>query len=218
MTTPRKWSNVAVALYTLGTAQTITGITKAAPGVVTTSGTAPVNGDLLYFDVAGMTELNRQIFRVKGVTGSTFELESTDGTSIATTSYGTFTSGTFKKLTASASVTSATTVTPSGGEFDDIDTTTIHDTQRTSIPGLPAAMSYGMDHIWDVSDAAQQAMLTYYKNQTLIGVGFTFGSGGPKMFFAGYSGYNGAPGGQSQGLVTTPGVFKVYGFPTYYVS
>lgn len=218
MASPKKWSGVAIALYTMGASQAITGITKAAPGVATTSGTAPVNGDLLYFEVSGMTEINRQILRAKSVSGLTFQLEAVDGTSIDTTNFTTFTSGSFKKLTAAYSVSSATTINSSGGDISQIPTTTVHDTQETSIPGLPSAKSYGMDHIWDPTDTAQQALLAYYKSQSLIGVGFTFGTGGPKMYFAGYSGFDGTPSGQAQGLVTTNGVFNVFGFPTYYAS
>ena len=58
MTTARKWSNVAVAMQSaLATAVTITGITKASPGVVTYTGTDPSNGDYVFLSVSGMHQL-----------------------------------------------------------------------------------------------------------------------------------------------------------------
>lgn len=219
MADARKWSNVAVALGAIGSStQTITGITQAAPGVVTTSGTAPADGSLVFFDVQGMTQINESVFRTMGLSGSTFQLEDVDGTPLDTTGFDAFVSGTFVVVTLSTSITTATTISPSGGEFDQIDITTIHDTLRKTIPGLPAAMSYGMDHIWDVADAGLQALNAAYKTNARQVVSFTFGTGGPKMLFAGYVGATLLPGGQSQGLVTTSATFTVSGFPTYLAS
>ncbi len=220
MANKRKWSNVAVALESArGAAQVITGITKAAPGVVTTSGTLPTNGAYVLMSVVGMYQLNNAVFRVSGATGSTFKLADVDtGTELDTTAYDTFTSGTFSVVTLGTSITTATTISPSGGDFDQIPTTTIHDNMRSTIPGLPSAMSYNMDHIWDPTDTGLKALNAAYKANAQKVVMFTFGTGGPKMIFAGYVGATLMPGGESQGLVTTSTVFTIDGFPTYYAS
>lgn len=220
MANKRKWSNVAVALESArAAAQVITGITKAAPGVVTTSGTLPTNGAYVIFDTVGMSQINGAVFRVTGATGSTFKLaDVATGAELDTTSYDTFTSGTFAVVTLGTSITTATTISPSGGDFDQIDTTTIHDAHRTTIPGLPSAMSYNMEHIWDPADAGLKALNAAYKANAKKVVMFTFGLGGPKMLFAGYVGATLMPGGQSQGLVTTSTVFTIDGFPTYYAE
>lgn len=220
MANKRKWSNVAVALESArGESQVITSITKAAPGVVTTSGTLPTNGAYVLFSVVGMTQLNGAVFRVSGATGSTFKLaDVTTGTELDTSGYDSFTSGTFAVVTLGTSITTATTISPSGGDFDQIDTTTIHDSQRNTIPGLPSAMSYNMEHIWDPADPGLKALNAAYKANAQKVVMFTFGTGGPKMLFAGYVGATLMPGGQSQGLVTTSTIFTIDGFPTYYAS
>ena len=127
MPTVRKWSNVAVAMQSaLGAAQTITGITKADPGVVTTSGTLPSNGDFVLLTVQGMFQVHQRVFRVAGATGSTFQLEGED-----TTAYDDFAAGSFQVITYGTSVTTATNVSNSGGGFQFIDTTTIHANARS---------------------------------------------------------------------------------------
>lgn len=68
--------------------QTITGITQANPGVVTTSASHGYsNGDqVVITEVVGMTELNGRRFTVANVTATTFELSGEDTTSH--TAYG----------------------------------------------------------------------------------------------------------------------------------
>lgn len=219
MANAKKWSNVAIAMESArAAAQVITGITKAAPGVVTTSGTLPTNGAYVLLEIEGMAQLNGMVYRVMGATGTTFQLVDVDGAALDTTNYDTFSSGTFSVITLATSITTATTVSPSGGDFEEIDITTIHDTQRKTIPGLPSAMSYSMDHIWDVANAGLQALNEAYKANAKRVIMFTFGTGGPKMIFEGNVGAHLAPGGQSQGLVTTNTVFTLSGFPMYYTS
>lgn len=218
MANAQKWSGVGVAMESArGTAQTITAVTKAAPGVLTTSGTPPVNGNIIFLEVEGMTQINDAAFRVIGVSGSSFSLEDIDGGSIDTSAYDAFSSGAFFIITLGTSITTATTISSSGGEFEQIDKTTIHDTQRKTIPGLPAALSYNMDHIWDVSNPGLQALNAAYKTNAKKVIQFTF-AGGQKMLFGGLVGSHLAPGGQAQGLVTTNTVFTVDGFPTYLAS
>lgn len=219
MSNSHKWSNVAVALGALtASAVALTGITVASPGVFSTSGSVPSDGAYIFLEVEGMTQVNEGVFRVTGGGAGTFKVEDVDGNELSTASYDAFTSGTFRVITFNVSVTTATTINPSGGDFERIDTTTIHDTQRKSIPGLPSAMAYDMDHKWDPTDTGLKALNAAYKANQRQAVMFTFGTGGPKMVFAGFVGAHLAPGGQSQGLVTTRTTFTVDGFPNYLAS
>lgn len=71
------------------TATNITAVTKANPGVVTSTAHGLENGDhVLIQSVAGMVELNNRWFTVANKTTDTFELSGVD-----TTSYTTYTSG-----------------------------------------------------------------------------------------------------------------------------
>lgn len=214
MSTARKWSNVAVAMQSaLAAADTITGITKANPGVVTATAHGLNNGDYVYLSVLGMHQLNERVARVANKTTDTFELEGID-----TTLFDTFTSGTAEAITFGTSITTATSINSSGGGFDFIDTTTIHANAKTQMPGLPAAATFTFENIWDAADSGLLAMKTASDAQAKRCFRFTFGTGGQIMVFAGYVGANLLPGGQAQGLVTTPTTITMNGTPSYYSS
>lgn len=84
------------------TAQNITGITRANPGVLTYTGSDPANGD--DFDVAGilgMTELNGRRVKVANVNAgaNTFELHDLAGNNINTSSFTAYSSaGTIERV------------------------------------------------------------------------------------------------------------------------
>ena len=74
----KTWSNVQVAIQSaLGTALTVSAISKASPGVVTYTGTDPSNGDYHLLEVQGMTQINNRVVRVANVNGgsNTYEAE-----------------------------------------------------------------------------------------------------------------------------------------------
>jgi hypothetical protein len=219
MATVRKWSGVAVAMQSaLGANKTITAIAVGATATVT--GTHDFSaGDYVVFDVLGMHQLNGRVFRVLSVsTTVSFVIEGTGGASLDTTGYSAFTSGTCNKITFGTSITTATSMSASGGDFDFIDTTTIHDLIKSQTPGTANPLSYSFDNIWDASDAGQIAMKTASDAQAKRAMKFTFGTGGPIMVFNGYVGFTGAPTGSAQDKVVTPAVITAFGTPTYYAS
>ena len=119
---------------------------------------------------------------------------------------------------AETTITTATTVSPAGGGFEFIDTTTIHVNTKSQIPGLAEAATYSFENIWDVADAGLLAMKVAGDAQAQRAFKFTFGTGGQIMVFTGYVNANLLPGGQSQGLVTTQSVITMFGSPSYYAS
>jgi hypothetical protein len=219
MATVRKWSGVAVAMQSaLGADKTITAIAKGATATVTATHDFSA-GDYVVFDVLGMNQINGRVFRVLSVsTTVSFVIEGSGGASLDTTSYDTFTSGTCNKITFGTSITTATSMSASGGDFDFIDTTTIHDLVKTQIPGTANPLSYTFDNIWDASDAGQIAMKSASDTQAQRAFKFTFGSGGPIMVFTGYVGFTGAPTGSAQDKVVSPATVTAFGSPTYYAS
>jgi hypothetical protein len=77
-----------------GAPKTITAITKANPGVITSNSHGFANGDEIYIiGVGGMTQLNGRNFRVANVTTNTFTLTDLFGNAIDTTNFTTFTTG-----------------------------------------------------------------------------------------------------------------------------
>ncbi len=197
----------------LAAAKTITAITKANPGVVSSVAHGYSNGDYVYLTVSGMHQLNEKVVRVSAVAADAFSLEGVD-----TTLFDTFSSGTAEKITFGTSITTATTITVSGGNFELIDKTTIHESVKSSLPGSPEPSNFTMDHIHDISDAGLLAMKSASDVQGKRAFKFQWGTGGQIMVFAGNVGASLLPGGSSQQLVTTPSVITMNGTPTYYAS
>lgn len=215
MATPKVWRNVNVTMQSaLATALVISAISKANPGVVSYTGADPVNGDyVLLPSVNGMHQVSGRVFRVAGVDGgaNTFQLEGED-----TTGYDTFSSGSAQVITFGNSIATATQISVSGGTFPQIDTTTIHDAASSSIPGLPEASIVNFDNIWDIADAGLRAMKAAFIAQQTRAFKFVFGTGGNIWLFNGYVGASLNPGGQAQGLVTTPATITVQKESTFY--
>jgi len=218
MSQVRKMSNVAVAMQSaIAAAKTIASITQAAPGIVTSTTHGYANGDYVFLEVQGMTQVNARVFRVVNVAADTFQLEDvTGGTGIDTTNFDAFSSGTAKKITLGNSITTAASINVSGGNFDFIDTTTIHTNQKSQIPGAANPISISMDQLWDVTDAGQIALKGASDTQSQLAFKFTFGSGGPIMVFVGYVGFTGAPTGSAQDKITSPATITAFGSPTHY--
>ena len=75
-------------------AKSITAITKANPGVLTSSSHGLSNGDEVFVDsIGGMTELNGRNYRVANATTNTFTLTDLFGNAMDTTNFTTYTSG-----------------------------------------------------------------------------------------------------------------------------
>jgi tail tube protein len=213
MTTVTKWSNVQIAIQTaLGTAQTITAISKADPAVVTSNGHAVATGDFVRVDAEGMFQVDDRVFRASATTSNSFALEEEDSTL-----YDTFSSGTAKVVTFGTVMATVRGLTAGGGDFDFIDITTVHDNIRKQIPGLPQASNYALENIWDASDAALIALKTAADNQSLLAFKLAFANGaGAKVAFLGYVGATLLPTGNAQDLVVTPVTITMFGRPTIY--
>jgi hypothetical protein len=213
-----KWSNVAIAMQSaLGAAKTIASISKAAPGVVGSVAHGFLNGEYVYLAVDGMWQLNDAVFRVCNKADDTFQLESVSGgTGIDTTDFDVFTSGTAQKITFGNSITTAVDMNVSGGNFAQIDITTIHGNQRKTMPGLPDATTYSFNNNWDPANAGQVAMKTASRTNAKRAFKFTFGTGGPVMVFSGRVGFNGAPAGSAQDKVLSQAVITSDGDLTFY--
>lgn len=76
------------------TDKTITGVTQADPGVITSNSHGFSDGDEIYIDsIAGMVELNGRNYRVANATTNTFTLTDLFGNDIDTTAFTAYTSG-----------------------------------------------------------------------------------------------------------------------------
>ncbi len=92
--TPIGARNIAHMAWASATARTITGITRANPGVVTAAGHGLVTNDYVWIrNVSGMTQVNNRAYRVQRISSSRFSLQSWNGSSwvaVNTSSYGSY--------------------------------------------------------------------------------------------------------------------------------
>ena len=222
MATVRKWSGVAVAMQSaLGVDKTITAIdTSGITGVVT--GTHDfLAGDYVVITCSSTYQLNGRVFRVLSVsTTVSFVIEGTGAAAMSLQGFNAFVSGTgtVNKITFGTSITTATNISASGGDFDFIDTTTIHEVAKTQVPGSSNPLTYSFDNLWDAADLGQIAMKLASDTQAQRAIKFTFGTGGPIFVFNGYVGYSGSPTGSAQDKVVSPAVITAFGSPTTYAS
>lgn len=109
-----------------GPAKTITGITQANPGVVTSNAHGYENGAEVYLSgIVGMTELNGVTAIVAGVAANTFQLSG-----INTTAYGAYVSGGIARTTAAIDVTAAA---PTSGAPHVVSWTAVAEAQEYNI-------------------------------------------------------------------------------------
>lgn len=210
------WSNVGVDVQTaLAAAVSITAISKAAPGVVTYTGTIhPANGDYISLQSQGMHQVNERIFRIANVntTAKTFELESED-----TTTYDTFINGSYQIITFGASFSSVQNINVTGGEYEKADLTTIHDAVKKQAPTVASAMQVSMTNFFDLTDPGFAECNKAFKAKTVRAFRLRFGTGA-KVLFVGYVGAAGVPTGQAQQAVMTPVTVDAQNLPTTYTS
>ena len=209
MATVNLWLGVGVtveAIASRGTAKTITAITKANPGVVTSTSHGYTNGNYVILpNIAGMKELNGRLVRVANITANTWEIEGVD-----TTNFGTFSSGTSLLASMTKAASTFVDVNASGGEAADVPTETIHDTIAKPIPGLKSALKYDMSSIWDPTDPCLIECKLADDTLSYRGLLFSF-STGQKAGCAAYTSAPLAPTGSTGDKVVTPVGFKLLG-------
>lgn len=207
------WSGVQVSMQSaLGAAKTITAITKASPAVCTSTAHGLANGDFVKLTVAGMVQLDGRVFRIANVAANTFELEGVDSTL-----FDTFTSGTAEAVTFGTSFNVFTSVNGSGGDFDFIDTTTIHATAKSQVPGAANAATFTFDAIWDPADTGLAAAKTASDSKAQRCFRLVWPNG-RRAVFVGYVGASMIPGGQAQDKVTTQVSITAFGALSAYAT
>lgn len=209
----KTWTNVQVAMQSaIGAGKTITAITKANPAVATSTAHGIANGDILYLEVQGMWQVDLLTVRAANITANTFELEGVDATA-----FDTFATGTAKVITLGTTFSTIGDFQVSGGDFEMVDTTTIHDQAKKTQPGFASPVEASGNFNWDPSDAGQIAMRNASIARVTRGFKVQF-SDGSKWYFTGIPGFTGSPGGSAGGKVTSPFKISGNGKPSFYAS
>lgn len=207
------WSKVGVDVQTaLGTAKTITAITKANPAEATSAAHGLADGDLVLLKITGMRQLNYRVARIANSDTNTFELEGIDSTL-----FDTFVSGTAEEITFGATAATFVDVTPSGGEAAPAPVSTIHEDQDFEIPGNRTPQVMAFNSLWDVTDPALVALAGFDNSKSICAVALRFATGN-KVYFAAYPSANLAPAGSAGQVVTTPVTLRVRSRLQYYAT
>lgn len=212
MSTP-SWINVKVSMQSaIGANVTISAVTKATTAVASATAHGFTNGSYVLITCQGMAQISGRIFRVANVAANTFELEGENSLT-----YDTFTSGTAQLITLGTSFSTLKTVNASGGEFDKVEMTTIHDTIKKTRPGMASEIVYDFDSFWDLSDAALLKSIEYSNTQAQAGFKFKFPNGAEVIFY-GYVGSVGIPTGSTGEAVMSKISVSASGLPKYYTA
>lgn len=208
------WSDVRVAVQTvLGAAITLTGITKANPGVASAASHGLLNGELIVMSVPGIPLLDNRVVRVSGAAAGTFNLEGID-----TTGMPDFVSGSVRRITFGAVCNTLQDMAGSGGETTPTTWNTIHTRRTFSRPGFEAPMRLECTSLRDIADPAlielRKAHSAMPKDRAFEVV-FDDGS---KVYFYGSVNAPMTLGGSSGTPVTTPVSIDVLGLYTDYAS
>lgn len=139
---------------TVGSATAITALTQANPGVATSAAHGLSNGDVLTFSVTnGMVELDEQAVRIANVTTDTFELEGLD-----TTSYSTWSAGTFQEVTGWHTLCQATSLNIGNATPTELSGSNFCSKKEVTLFGLPGATSGTIDIQHDAQLGALQEL------------------------------------------------------------
>lgn len=176
----QKGRNVRVEVAaTFAAAKTVSAVTKATKGVVTSAAHALAEGTIGFFSgVAGMTEIEGQAASVDNTLLNTFDLEGID-----TTLYGTF-SGTclFTPVATWSTLSVATSYSISGGDVDQLDTTTLLDLVKQNDVGMLAAQTVSFDAFSDPQLAAMLLAEAAAMTGGFIVMRITFPNGERRVF------------------------------------
>jgi hypothetical protein len=147
-------------------AKTISGISQANPGVVSSTGHGYAYGDIIYLDgIVGMTELNDRAFVAYSAASPTpansFELRGEN-----TTNYTAYASGGNAYKLTMTKVGEVTNITLGGGGTQQIDVTNLESDQIEQLAGLPNLGSLSFDVTLNHTDTGQAAFRDLFNATT----------------------------------------------------
>lgn len=158
--------------------KTVTAVTLANPGVVTSAAHGLSDGSAGYFtSIVGMVQLDGQVARVDNGDTNTFEIEGLD-----TTNYSTFTSGSFVPIATWATLGNASGYSIGGGEADKIDQTTLLDIIRQEVTGLLPSQSVTINGFSEFQSAGMLICQNAAMNTTALVFRVTLADGQERLF------------------------------------
>lgn len=198
------------------TQKTVTGITQANPGVVSSTSHGYVEGDVVELSsIQGMTEVNDNLFVVDNPASGTFELAGTD-----TTNYGAFVTGSpadgIARAVLFTSFCELTGVNQQDAGADTIEVSTICSTAKEFESGLSDSGTLTLDFNWAGLETVQAALEAAKISGDTIAFRVTMaGTGGQVIMFGVVQ--QTSFQGQVNGVYTASATIKLSG-PKFVVS
>lgn len=164
---------------TYGTADTVTAVTQASPGVATSTSHGNANNVVGYWSgVTGMAQLEGQATRVKNTATNNFDLQG-----LNTTNYAAFTGGSFVPVSTWATLSEATSYSIGGGAAEKLNVTRLIDITTQQEQGLLPVANVTVNIIsQETPSAAMQLLETAVQTQSAVVVRITFPSGAVRIF------------------------------------
>jgi hypothetical protein len=169
-----------------GSAQALSGITKASPPVFTYSGTDPANGSyMIVKDMTGMTEFQDAIVKVANVDGvaNTFEAKDQDSGD-----FGTFSAGNIFPVTFGTEITFATGYNTTGGEAQYTNYMLLWDRQERRKYTHNAASGIDIPCLFDPTDANWRYLYNLGRTGQTMAVKFLYSDGVEMVAFGDFGG------------------------------
>ncbi len=179
MSVPKGRNTRVEVAATYSAAKTLSAITKASPGVASSTAHGLTDAMIGYLSgVSGMVELEGQAASVTSPTTDAFSLESLD-----TTNFGTF-SGTcsFTPVGTWLTLSQSTGYTLGGGNADELDATTLLDTSKKIEFGMNAADTVQIDGFSDSQLAATLIVEAAARDGTDVVFRLTLSNGERRVF------------------------------------
>lgn len=163
---------------TFGAAKVVTAVTKANPGVATSTAHLLTNNTVGYFsNVSGMVQLEKQACRAKNVTANTIELQG-----LNTTQYSDFVSGDFIPVLTWQTLAEGTSYRFGGGSAEKLNATRLIDiVTQEELGNLPAdALNIGL-LAQDTPSAAMMLFESAVQTQGICVIRITLGNGAVRV-------------------------------------
>lgn len=207
-------TNIVLAVQsTLGSPTTITAISLANPAVVTSTAHGYANGDYLVLSItSGMAQLDQQAVRLANITSNTYELEG-----VSTVSSAAFVTGTATKVTAFATFDKAQDITAPNPAPTKLDVTTLLDTVKKYVFGLPDAPDGSITALFNPSGTTEALITAATNANATMVIRMTYSDGRKTLMnsqVSGGPGFTGGPNAVFKSTVSFTPVGRILHFAT----
>ena len=191
MATATRWVNVTIQMQSaLGANKTISAITTASPGVVSSTSHGISDGAyVVYTMTSGMPQLNERVLRIDNPATSAWDIEGVD-----TSGYDAFVSGYANEVTFGTTFQTLMEITGEGGEMQYGTYRLLNENQERRYPTFRSPRGFQLRSLWDPADSALVAAEVADNAGTARAVKITF-SNGKIWVFNGLVDFSGAPSG-----------------------